>query len=50
LEEVQRSLDPSLSILITGGDAPTLVPRLKSKVTEVPDLVLRGLARVAESL
>lgn len=50
LAEVQLSLDPPLSILITGGDTPTLVPRLKAKVTEVPDLVLRGLARVAESL
>ena len=50
LEEVQRSLDLPLSILITGGDAPVLAPRLKASVTEIPDLVLRGLARVAESL
>ncbi|ADJ27163.1 type III pantothenate kinase [Nitrosococcus watsonii] len=34
--------------VITGGDAPRVLPLLRDKYEHLPDLVLRGLARVAK--
>jgi len=48
LTEHARALDVGLEVFITGGDAPLLMPHLTRPVMEVPDLVLKGLARVAE--
>lgn len=36
-----------LKYVITGGDAPKIAPLLRNKYEHIPDLVLRGLARVA---
>ena len=47
IEEQRRSMGPELSVFVTGGDAPIIAAKLKSAFAEVPDLVLRGLARVA---
>jgi hypothetical protein len=33
--------------LLTGGDAAVFAPHLRFSFTEVPDLVLRGLERIA---
>jgi type III pantothenate kinase len=47
-------LGQDMRVLLTGGDAQRLRPylntRLACEVEEVPDLVLQGLARIAESL
>lgn len=50
IEEQRRALGRELSVFVTGGDAPTIAAKLKSPFTEVPDLVLRGLARAAQAL
>jgi type III pantothenate kinase len=50
VHEQEHVLGETLEILITGGDAPLLAPRIRRPVTEIPDLVLKGLARVAEEL
>lgn len=47
--EQRRSVGRELSVFVTGGDAPIIAAKLQSAFTEVPDLVLRGLARVAEA-
>ncbi|SFM25227.1 type III pantothenate kinase [Ectothiorhodospira mobilis] len=39
---------PPAAVLLTGGDAPCLIPHLTCGVVPVPDLVLHGLARVSE--
>jgi type III pantothenate kinase len=49
LQEQERALGASATVFITGGDAPVLIPHLSRAVTEMPDLVLKGLARVVES-
>jgi type III pantothenate kinase len=47
-------LGKDMRVLLTGGDGPRLRPHLHARlaygVEEVPDLVLQGLARIAESL
>jgi type III pantothenate kinase len=48
VNEQERVLEAELEVLITGGDAPLLMPRLSRTAVEIPDLVLKGLARVAE--
>ena len=48
LEEQMRVLGAGTQVFVTGGDAPLLLPHLKVPAKEVPDLVLRGLARIAE--
>jgi type III pantothenate kinase len=48
--EQERSLNTELEVFITGGDAPQLMSRLMRAAIDVPDLVLKGLARVAEAL
>lgn len=50
LEEYRRTLGDTMQVLLTGGDAPLLVARLRVATTLVPDLVLKGLARIAETL
>jgi len=48
--ENRRTLGESMKIFLTGGDAPLLAPRLQVSSTPVPDLVLKGLARIADSI
>lgn len=43
------ALGGQAEVFLTGGDAPLLRAHLKPPVREVPDLVLRGLARIAEN-
>ncbi|MHB8536132.1 MAG: type III pantothenate kinase [Sulfuricaulis sp.] len=50
IDEYRRTLGGNMEIFLTGGDAPRLAPRLRVTVTPVPDLVLKGLARIADSL
>ena len=50
LEEQMRALGAGTQVFVTGGDAPLLLPRLKIPAKEVPDLVLQGLARIADTL
>jgi len=44
------ALGGEAQVFLTGGDAPLLRAHLKPPVREIPDLVLRGLARIADSL
>ncbi len=52
--EFGARLGPGMRVLLTGGDGPRLLPHLRIRLTydveEAPDLVLQGLARIAESL
>jgi len=50
LDEYRRTLGETMQIFLTGGDAPALAAHLRVPVTMVPDLVLKGLARIADSL
>ena len=50
IHEYRRTLGDSMQVLLTGGDAPQLGPRLSVAFTPVPDLVLKGLARIADTL
>lgn len=50
IEEYRRTLGEKMQVLLTGGDAPELAALLRVPHTPVPDLVLKGLARIAESL
>jgi type III pantothenate kinase len=50
IDEYRRSLGEPMEIFLTGGDAPALAAHLRGPVTMVPDLVLKGLARIADSL
>lgn len=43
--ELRRSLPDTCSVLLTGGDAPALMPWLDEAPVHVPDLVLDGLER-----
>ena len=47
IESYQDIIAETLQIFITGGDAETLLPHLKSKPEMVPDLVFLGLAEFA---
>lgn len=48
LAEYRTSVDANLMGILTGGDADAIAPKLRCPVAIVPDLVLIGLARVAE--
>lgn len=50
IHEYRRTLGETMQVLLTGGDAPLLASRLSVAFTPVPDLVLRGLARIADTL
>lgn len=47
LHEIRADQGESLQVLLTGGDAERLLPRLPGPVTVVPHLVLEGLAVLA---
>lgn len=42
-------LGPTLKVLITGGDAQRIAPMLRSECKLEPNLVIQGLARIAEA-
>lgn len=48
--EYRRRLGEPVEIFLTGGDAPPLAAHMRVTTTPVPDLVLKGLARIADSL
>jgi len=50
VQEQARALGEALELFLTGGDAAMLAPLIAHRATHVPELVLKGLARVAESL
>lgn len=50
LAEQQGVLGGAPTVFLTGGDAALVAPHLRRPVTPVPDLVLRGLERIAEAL
>jgi type III pantothenate kinase len=50
IDEYRRSLGEPVEIFLTGGDATALTAHMRIKTTPVPDLVLQGLARIADSL
>ncbi len=50
IEEYRRTLGEKMQVLLTGGDAPELARLLRAAHTPAPDLVLKGLARIADSL
>ncbi len=49
VQAYQKSMQCKLQVLLTGGDAPELLPQLQSTPELVPDLVLCGLLEFAES-
>lgn len=49
IDEQSAALEFEPVVLITGGDAPVIRPRLRHASIHAPDLVLRGVARLAES-
>lgn len=50
MDEYRKTLGEPMQVFLTGGDAPALAAYLRVPVTQVPDLVLKGLARIADSL
>lgn len=48
--EQVAALGGQTEVFLTGGDAPLLRAHLKPPVREVPDLVLKGLARMLDTL
>lgn len=50
IAEYRQTLGEAMQVFLTGGDAPSLASRLQTATTPVPDLVLKGLARIAETL
>ncbi|MDH3311139.1 MAG: type III pantothenate kinase [Gammaproteobacteria bacterium] len=50
IEENRRTLGDSMKVFLTGGDAPLISSHLRVAYTPSPDLVLKGLARIADSL
>jgi len=46
VHEHERALDVEVELFMTGGDAALLMSRLSRPAVHVPDLVLKGLARV----
>jgi type III pantothenate kinase len=51
LAEHRQALGSEMSTLITGAEAGVVLPRLRAggPIAEIPDLVLRGLAMIAEN-
>jgi type III pantothenate kinase len=47
--EMGKELDEPMTCLLTGGDAPEILPLLTAEVEHEPLLVLQGLALIAES-
>jgi type III pantothenate kinase len=50
IAEYRQTLGEAMQVFLTGGDASSLASRLQTATTPVPDLVLKGLARIAETL
>jgi type III pantothenate kinase len=50
LDEHRAQLGAGMQVLLTGGDASSLSNRLRCPVREVPELVLQGLDRIADTL
>lgn len=50
MQDVGAELDETLTRVITGGDAERLLPLLHGQYHHVPDLVLHGLAIIAEAV
>ena len=54
IEEFRKSLGPTMRVIFTGGDAVRVIDRLAGSlslpISHEPELVLKGLALVAESL
>ncbi len=48
LNEYRDRLGPDMRVLLTGNDAAMVLPGLTQPVKEIPDLVLKGLAIIAE--
>lgn len=49
LSDLRADVGRHLRCILTGGDAPLLLPLLGSRVQHEADLVLRGLARIARA-
>lgn len=47
--DMEKELDEPMICLLTGGDAPAILPLLNAEVEHEPTLVLQGLALIAES-
>jgi type III pantothenate kinase len=50
IAEYRQTAGEAMQVFLTGGDAPLLASRLRTATSLVPDLVLKGLARIAETL
>lgn len=50
IDEFSSALGATARVIVTGGDAARIVPRLRHPVIEAPDLVLKGLALIGETL
>jgi type III pantothenate kinase len=50
LNEYRDRLGPGMKVLLTGNDAPVVLSKLAQPVEEIPDLVLKGLAIIAEEV
>jgi len=48
--EFEQELGQSMKLVVTGGDADRIAARLTRPVRRVPDLILRGLERIADHL
>ncbi len=49
IADVSTELRPGATFVLTGGDAPQILPLLAHRYRHEPDLVLRGLAVLAQS-
>jgi type III pantothenate kinase len=50
IQEMSSALGATARVIVTGGDAALIVPRLRHAVIEAPDLVLKGLALIGETM
>jgi type III pantothenate kinase len=50
LNEYRDQLGPGMRVLLTGNDASVVLSKLVQPVEEIPDLVLKGLAIIAEEV
>lgn len=48
VQDLERAIGGTSALLLTGGAAPLVLPHLRRDARHVPDLVLRGLAVLAE--
>ena len=47
IDEQAAALNADLAVIMTGGAAPQILPRLRHAAVHAPDLVLEGVARIA---